>query len=504
MTGTKRWRKPALYSMLVVAVAALAVVAITGEFPRRVEAAGNSVAALNQLSDAFAQVSEDASPAVVFIRVEMETRGQRMPQGWQHPNIPNDLYDFFFSPRAPQRQAPQRQGPRGPQGRQAPRHVPYGQGTGFIFSEDGYIVTNHHVVGDADRIQVTLSDGREMEAELVGSDPKTEIAVIKVDEDNLPSVPLGDSDALRVGEWVLAIGNPFGLSHTVTAGIVSARGRGEVGITDYSDYIQTDAAINPGNSGGPLLNLEGKVVGMNTAIVSRSGGYMGIGLAIPINMVKFVADQLMENGEIRRGFLGVGIQNVTQDLADWFDLKDGKGVLISEVMEDSPAERAGIERDDIVVEFDGQPAEEVQSFRSRVASTTPGKRVPIVVIRGGKRVTKHVKIGTLDEETQRTARTPGGVKTDLGLSVQNLTDELAERFGYEGESGVIVSQVEPNSPAAAAGIETGMLIQEVNREAVRNTRDFEDALGNGERDAVLLLVSDGQFSRYVALKSEER
>ncbi|MCP4642630.1 MAG: Do family serine endopeptidase, partial [bacterium] len=364
-----------------------------------------------------------------------------------------------------------------------------------------YIVTNNHVV-DGGSVTVRLSDGREFDGEVVGADDQTDVAVIKVDATELPTLPLGDSDALEVGEWVMAIGSPFGLDHTVTAGIVSARGRGNVQLVDYADFIQTDAAINPGNSGGPLLNIRGEVVGMNTAIFSRSGGYMGIGFAIPINMVNYVESQLRDGGSITRGFLGVVIQNLTPKLAKWFDLEDGQGVLISEVSEDSPAERAGLKAQDVVVEFDGQPVTDSGTFRSRVASTAPGEKVDAVVLRNGKRVKKTIKIGTLEGETLAASNTPAAVKK-LGLTVQALTDEIAARFEYEGAKGVIVTAVEPGSAAAAERIRPGALIVEVNWKPVRNEAEFKAAIGKSDPEkGVLLRVREGEHSRLVALEME--
>jgi len=480
------------------AVVAICAAALAGG-PALAAAPAASVDHLNELSNAFAQVAEQASPAVVFVQVEKELRGGVVPQT-PFDMFPDDFLDRFFGRRWQRPQTPQAPQQRTPKG----RRVPMGQGTGFIISPDGYIVTNHHVVGEADRVRVKLADGREFDAETVGSDPQTEIALIKIDASGLPALALGDSDQLKVGEWVLAIGNPFGLSHTVTAGIVSAKGRGNVGITDYADFIQTDAAINPGNSGGPLLNLKGEAVGLNTAIFTRSGGYMGIGFAIPINMVRFVQEQLQDNGTITRGFLGVVIQNLTPELAEWFGIEEGKGVLIAEVSKDSPAEAAGLQRDDVIVEFDGQPVAEIGSFRSRVASTTPGTKAPLVVLRDGKRVKKTVKVGSLDSEAQVATLGSGSEDKKLGLTVQNLTDDIAERLGYKDESGVVVSDVEQGSVAANAGVKAGVLIKEVNRQAVRNTREFQDAVKNSEAGkTVLLLVVDGEYSHYVALRLEE-
>lgn len=503
------WRSLAL----AVFVAGAVVVGVTAWHTPATQAQ-DKTAILQDLSDGFAQLSEEASPAVVFIQVEKTMRpGGGGGGGYGNPfGLPDDFFDRFFGQGgqgAPWQQPRQQQQPQAP----APngKTVPYGQGSGFIISPDGYIITNHHVVAEADKIKVRLGDKSEYEAKVIGSDPNTEIALIKIDAKNLPTLPLGDSDKLRVGEWVVAIGNPFGLSHTVTSGIVSAKGRGNLGIVDsdkfFADFIQTDAAINPGNSGGPLLNLKGEVVGVNTAIFSQSGGYMGIGFAIPINMVKYIRDQLLDKGEISRGFLGVVIQDLTPDLGKWFDGGEGKGVLVAEVSEDSPAAKAGLKRDDIITKFDGHEVTDVQTFRSRVSTTKPGTDVELVLMRNGKEVTKDVTIGKLDEKTGAVVTKEGeveGVHAALGLTVQNLTDDLAGRLGYEHESGVVVSGVEPGSAAEQAGLKTGVLIQEVNRERVRNTKEFQEALKKGaDEKSVLLLVKDGQYSRYIALSVEE-
>jgi serine protease Do len=457
---------------------------------------------LEELSNAFANISEQASPAVVFIQVEKRIGADRGMSPYDM--FPEDFFRRFFGPDFP---GPQR-GPRG-RGRPAPeqdRMVPYGQGTGFIISKDGYIITNHHVVGDADSIEVKLNDGRSFKAELVGSDERTEIAVIKIDAKDLPTLPMGDSDQVRVGQWVVAIGNPFGLSNTVTAGIISARGRGNVGITEYADFIQTDAAINPGNSGGPLLDLEGRVIGVNTAIYSRSGGYMGIGFAIPINMVKSIKDQLIEKGTVARGYLGIGIQSLTPDLARWFGIEEQGGVLISSVEEGSPAERAGLKQNDVIISLNGKPAGEVGSFRSRIAATPPGNTVELEILRDGSKMTKSVTVGQLDEDRAVLARGGSSAQSrNIGLTVQNLSDELARRLGYTGLSGVVVTEVEPGSAAEQAGIESGDLIVEVNRQPVNNVKEFQEVVANSDASkGVLLLVTDGNLSRYVALRTDKK
>jgi serine protease Do len=482
--------KPAFMALSIVGIGMLSANVFTPS-----PALGAGKTALNELSDAFEGVSKEASPAVVAIMVEKKMAGALQgPQGMS----PDDMFERFFGPglRGPNQPDPRSQGRR-----RVP--VQRGQGSGFIISEDGYIITNNHVVGDKDvEVTVKLSDGHEHKAEVIGADPQTDVAVIKIDAKNLPTVKLGDSDDLRVGQWVLAIGSPFGLEHSVTAGIVSARGRGNVGIVDYSDFIQTDAAINPGNSGGPLLDLDGKVVGLNTAILSRSGGYMGVGFAIPSNMVEFIKDQLIDKGEIARGYLGVGIQQLTSDLAEALGIKEGEGVLIGDVKDGSPANEAGIEREDVVVEFDGRPTKEMRAFRSRVAATSPGKEVKIVVLRDGKRLTKTVKIGTLDLDAVASLGEPATLDK-LGIAVQDLTDEIADRLGYEGDGGVVVSKVVPGSPADGR-LKPGVVIEFVNRNPVESVAEFNQAIEESDPEKpVLLLVVDGEMSQYVTLRIED-
>ncbi|MBW1799314.1 MAG: DegQ family serine endoprotease [Deltaproteobacteria bacterium] len=444
---------------------------------------------LRETGKAFAAVARQASPAVVFIQVE-KTVTSRPEWGGPMP-FGDEFFRRFFGIPSPGRQQPQQQ----PQEQQ--RIV--GQGSGFIISADGYILTNNHVVGDADKVTVKLLDGREFRAKTIGADPHTDVAVIKIDAKNLPALPLGNSNALEVGEWVLAIGNPFGLSHTLTAGIVSAKGRTSLGITDFEDFIQTDAAINPGNSGGPLINLAGRAVGINTAIFSQSGGYMGIGFAIPINMAKNIRDQLIAHGSVTRGYLGIVIQDLTPALAKTFDVKDAKGVLISEVSQGSPAEQAGLKQGDVIIEFNGKPVEKVGPFRNQVALIAPGTTANMTVIRNGKSQSLPVKIGKLPGG-DLAARGPADVLEKLGFAVETLTGELAQRLGYQGETGVVVTQVASGSVAASAGIRPGALVKEVNRKQIHNVEEFVQALApTGGKGTILLLIREGRGSRYVAL-----
>jgi serine protease Do len=358
------------------------------------------------------------------------------------------------------------------------------------------------VVGDADKVSVKLLDGREFTAKTIGADPHSDVAVIKIDADDLPTLELGDSDAIDVGEWVVAIGNPFGLSHTLTVGVVSAKGRSSIGIADYENFIQTDAAINPGNSGGPLVDLDGKVVGMNTAIFSQSGGYMGIGFAIPINMAKSIKDQLIQTGSVVRGYLGIIIQELTPELAQSFGMKDQKGILVAQVSEDSPAEKAGLKQGDVIIEFNGKAVDQVGPFRNAVALEKPGAKENITILRNGSRKVLAVTIGMLPDKEVAVAGSPHNLKK-IGITVQDLTPMLARQFGLEDKKGVIITDVAPDSVAALANIKPGGIIQEVNRKAVHNTEEFKKALVQTPEDsAVLLLIKEGAYARYVALKTD--
>ncbi len=477
-------------------VISLLVLAI---FIQPLQAQESGIDSLRQTGKAFASVAKKVSPAVVFIQVEVATQNSpamefSSPFGGNSP-FDEEFFRRFFGPSFPGQQGQPHQTP--------PRRHTMGQGSGFIVSTDGYILTNNHVVGDADKITVKLQDGREFTAKTIGTDPHSDVALIKIDAKGLPVLTLGDSDALEVGEWVVAIGNPFGLSHTLTVGVVSAKGRSSVGLADYENFIQTDAAINPGNSGGPLVDLDGQVVGMNTAIFSRSGGYMGIGFAIPINMIKSIKQQLVESGSVTRGYLGIIIQDLTPDLAKSFGLDLHKGVLIAEVSKNSPAEKAGLKQGDVIIRFDGKPVERVGPFRNRVALNAPGSSKPITILRKGVQQTLSVTIGKLPEGEQQASSSAPQTLEKLGLAVQTLTPDLARQFDLEDNKGVVVTQVKQGSVAAMAGIRPGTIIQEVNRTAVRNAKEFLQAVAKSPKgDAILLLIREGRYSRFVALKVE--
>jgi serine protease Do len=445
-------------------------------------------------SKARAAIVKAISPAVVHISVEKSVKSD----GQQLPEMFNDeFFRRFFQPRlpTPPREFRQR-----------------GLGTGSIVSPDGYILTNNHVVADADKITVKLPDGRELEAKLIGADPPTDLAVIQVQGKNLPIIKLGDSDDLDVGESVIAIGNPFGLEQTVTAGIVSAKGRSEVGLTDYEDFIQTDASINPGNSGGPLVNLRGDIVGINTAIYSRSGGNQGIGFAIPVNMARTIMKDLIAGGRVVRGFLGVVIQDVTQELASALNVEVNGGVLVSNVGPDTPAGKAGIKQGDLIVTFNGRPTKSSNALRNAVAATKPGAKIPVELVRDGKRSTVQV---TIQEQPKDMSAAIGGVQRPgeegepegpateelLGMTLQPLTPDVAEQLGYKGFTGLVVTHVTQDSPAAEARLREGVLIMQANRRPVRTVAEFKavvDSVPSGGH--ILLFVRLGEFNRFLGIR----
>ena len=449
---------------------------------------GSALATASDTPGAFTGVAKKVIPTVVFIKVEQTIEATGTPFQYNNPFdlFEDDMFRHFF-------------GHRFPQMRPSEKYKQTGLGSGFIISKEGYILTNHHVVGEADKIVVTLKDGREFEAKVIGSDPKSDVALIQIKgAKDLPVLPLGDSESLEIGEWVMAVGNPFGLSQTLTVGVVSAKGRTSVGITDYEDFIQTDAAINPGNSGGPLINMRGEAIGINSAIFSKSGGYMGIGFAIPINMVKVIKEQIIVHGKVDRGYLGVGIQDLSKELVDSFDLdKDTEGVLISQVYKNSPAQKYGLKRGDVLIEMDGKPVKDVGHFRNMIAMTMPKTDIDLTVIRKGKRKDLKVKLGSIDD-----AKTGDLAQNDImdkiGIAVQNLNEDLANQFGYREIEGVLISSVKPGSPSAFAGLRPGMVIVEANRESVRNVSDLINALNvSSTSKKVLFLVKGRQGSRYI-------
>ncbi|NWG39699.1 MAG: DegQ family serine endoprotease [Hydrogenophilaceae bacterium] len=442
---------------------------------------------LRQTGKAFSAVAKKVAPAVVFIQVEgrVEAGDNGSADAWP---FQDDLFRRFFGEDFAGLSQPRQKKPR--------RSI--GQGSGFVFAASGdvaYILTNSHVVENAERIRVKFQDGREYEARVQGTDPKSDVAVLKIAARGISTLRWGDSSRLEVGEWVVAMGNPFGLSNTLTTGVVSAKGRTSLGINDYEDFIQTDAAINPGNSGGPLLNLDGEVVGMNTAIFSRSGGYMGVGFAIPSNLARTIADQLAASGQVKRGYIGLTVQPLTQEIADALKLKSHQGVLVSEVQDGSPAQRAGLRVGDVLTTFDGTQLSDGGQYRNRASLAKPGSRVTLGVIREGREIEIPVKVELLDEEAIQRAE----AFEALGILVRGLTVEEARRLKLA--RAVVVTAVSAQSLAKMAGIVPGTLILEVNRQPVGNAEEFSAALAKGEANgSVVLRISENGRSRYLTLR----
>ena len=422
----------------------------------------------------FTDLAKTMKPSVINIRSTKLVKHQG--RGFRAPFAPRSPFRDFFGDEFFERFF----------GEMPPREIPQNSlGSGFIIDEEGYILTNNHVIEKADKIKVRLSDEQEFDAEVVGRDPKTDIALIKIESTkSLQPVTMGDSDKLQVGEWLIAIGNPFGLEHTVTAGIVSAKGR-VIGSGPYDDFIQTDASINPGNSGGPLINMRGEVVGINTAIIA---GGQGIGFAIPINMAKQILPQLKEKGEVTRGWLGVMIQQVTPELAKQFGLEKSEGALVARVIEDSPAEKAGIKREDIIIEFDRKKIHKMTELPRIAANTPVGKQVEVKVIRQGREKTLNVVVSELKEEKVAKA---GEFTTEkeLGLTVQDLTPEIAKHLGISEKAGVLVSEVKAGSPAHEAGIRRGDIIKEIARQPIEDLKGYRQHMAKlkGKKEILMLI-----------------
>ncbi|HEY6367497.1 MAG TPA: DegQ family serine endoprotease [Candidatus Binatia bacterium] len=449
------------------------------------EAGNSELRSPGELPD-FVALAKKMKPVVVNISTTQvgEARGQQefgSPFGEDDPF--NDFWKRFFGgpmPRGPQRQR--------------------SLGSGFVIDADGSILTNNHVVENAQKIVVKLSDDQEYEAKVVGRDPKTDIAIIKINaKTGLTVASLGDSDNLEVGEWVMAIGNPFGLDSTVTSGIVSAKGR-HIGQGPYDNFIQTDASINPGNSGGPLLNLRGEVIGINTAIFSRSGGNIGIGFAIPINLVKELLPQLRGKGKVTRGYLGVLIQKVTPEIAESLGIDKARGALVANVSKDGPAEKAGVKVGDVIVEFDGKEIKESGDLPIVVARTPVDRKVRMKVLRDKKDLQLTVTVGELkDEEVVASAPEKG----ELGMTVQKLTPQMAESLGLDRADGVVVSAVDPGSAADEAGIRRGDVILEIDRKPIRSLDEYKKAVaGTRKGKGVLFLVRRGESTLFLALKPQ--
>src|SRR4029079_4698918 len=402
-------------------------------------------------ANGFTDVAKAVNPAVVNITTVI---GEKISGRAGENELRDRMEEFFGGPNGPF--GPKFRGPQGPQGPmdpRSPRGFHGGQGSGVIVSPDGYVLTNNHVIDGAREVTVTLPDKREFQGKIVGADPKTDLAVVKIDAKNLPAVPWGDASKLQVGEYVLAVGNPFGLNSTVTLGIVSALGRGRMGITQYEDFIQTDAAINPGNSGGALVNTRGELVGINTAIFSQTGGYQGVGFAVPTSMSKPIYESLVKNGKVVRGFLGVSIQDLTQDLAKSFDIKDAKGALVRDVKDEGPADQAGLKQGDIIRMYQGSPIDDAAALQRQVTKTAVGSKVTIRVIHDGHEKDLSVTIGEQPDTTKIAKAETGETEYAFaGVAVQDLDRDTAKELGVKGKAqGVVVTAVEPDSGAEKAG-----------------------------------------------------
>jgi serine protease Do len=442
----------------------------------------------------FADLAEKLSPTVVNIYTTQTIEVSSSPHQFFFPDdmeIPEPFKRFFGMPERPE-QAPKREMKR------------TSLGSGVIVTADGYILTNNHVVEDADEINVTLYTFEEYEAKIVGRDPRSDLALIKIEpEIDLQYVTFGDSEKLRVGEWVLAIGNPFGLQQTVTSGIISAKGR-SINDQSYGNFIQTDASINPGNSGGPLFNLQGEMVGVNTAIFSRTGGNIGIGFAIPVNMAKNVFAQLKESGKVTRGWLGVMIQQVTPDLAENFGLDRPIGALVGQVIPDSPADKAGVKAGDVIIEYNGKEVSQMSMLPALVANTDVGSKARVVLIRDGQKQNITIEIGKLEDEEPVIADAETGTSKKLGITVQELTPKLAESLGIDETQGLIVTNISSDSAAAEAGILRGDIILEINREKIESIGQYKNALRVAqEKKSILMLIKRDEHTRFVVIELKD-
>lgn len=439
----------------------------------------------------FTDVAKAVTPAVVNITTSgsdmvSDTRGSRDRR--------EEFFGSPFGPFGPRRFGP----PMEPRERRGG-----GQGSGVIVSTDGYVLTNNHVIADAKIVTVTLPDKREFKGRIVGTDPKTDIAVVKIDGDRLPTIPWGDSSRLQVGEYVLAIGNPFGLSSTVTLGIVSALGRGHMGITQYEDFIQTDAAINPGNSGGALVNTKGELIGINTAIFSQTGGYQGVGFAVPTGMSKPIYESLVKTGKVVRGYLGIGIQDLNQNLAKSFNLKGSNGAIVTDVKEDGPAEKAGLKQGDVIISYEGATIDDAVTLQRLVTRSTVGSQATVKVVRDGQEKDLRITIGELPENPQIAKVDSSSTEQPLaGLAVQELDRETAQELGIKGKlQGVLVTDVEPDSEAERSGLMPGDVIREINRKPVTSLKDYERAASDLKKGQnVLVLINRRGASLYLSAK----
>ena len=442
----------------------------------------SSIEILDAISNAFADVAEKVNPSVVTISTKTVIKNK---QGSPFNEFfGDDFFKRFFNM------------PGGPQG----EYVQQGLGSGVIIKENGVILTNNHVIDDADDIFVSLMDDNELKATVLGKDSNTDLAVIKIDAEDLPAIKMGDSEALRVGQWVLAIGSPLQseLAHTVTAGIVSAKGRSGVGLSAFQDYIQTDAAINPGNSGGPLVNLKGELVGINTAIATRTGGNMGIGFAIPSKLAEKVTSDILEKGRVIRGWLGVGIQNISPDLAKNFNIDKSEGVIVTEIMKDSPAEKAGIKVEDIILAINSEKIKNVTQLTTKIGSTDPGTKINLKILRGGDEKTISITIGEFPADEPQAKAEKKSIQ-NLGFSVSDLTPAIQRQYDISDDEGIVITRVDQTSDAYRAGLREGDLILKLNRKSVNSSDEFYNALQEVESDQpIALYIKRGDQKLFVA------
>lgn len=491
---------PALVGALIAGGAAVALSQEFGKKPEGEHASitlpldENSVPRDTLPRGSYAPVVQKVAPAVV--KIETTTVVKNTPENF--PGFNDPFWQQFFGRQF---------GQILPQGPETLRQ--HGLGSGVIVTKDGYILTNNHVVDGANEVKVTMTDGREFTAKVIGRDPKTDIAVVKIPANNLPTVPLADSDKVEVGDVVLAIGNPFGVGQTVTKGIVSATGRTGMGIEQYEDFIQTDAAINPGNSGGALVDIDGRLIGINTAIMSRSGGSQGVGFAVPSDIARDVMQNLVAYGHVTRGYLGVGIQNVTPDLAGEFDLKEATGALVTEVTPDSPAAKAGFQDGDIVLKFDGKKVVNSSHLQLAVADTKPGTTVPVEVLRNGSRKTLKATVEQLPG-TEQLAKNDSDNGKDTGslngVGVADLDPQVRREFNIpKNVTGAVITQVDPSSASADAGLKPGDVIEDINHHAVKNADQAVSLTEKSTPDkrTLLRIWADGGSHYVVVDESKE-
>jgi serine protease Do len=442
---------------------------------------------LEQTSKAFTQIAKKTMPSVVFIKAEYSQNSSSEGNENYFDYFSDEFFRRFFGhPNRPNRKKAEPQ---------------VSGGSGFIVSEDGYILTNLHVIKDADKITIILNNGDEYEAKVIGTDSRTDLAVVKIDEKKtFPFLNFGNSNDLDIGEWVVAIGNPFALQSSLTVGVVSAKKRQNLRITDSDDFIQTDAAINPGNSGGPLLNLNAEVIGVNTAMISRTGGYNGIGLAIPSHMAKHVMEQIIKTGSVKRGYIGVYLQEVDKEIAEAFNLDTTNGVLIAEITKDSPAAKAGLKQGDIIISYNNTPVKSMNNFRNKISLLKPDTKIALKVLRNGKEKSFKLKLEASPDEKIETKES-----SKLGIEVteiKNMSSEDLKKYRYNTKTeGLFISSVKRNSLASKAGLKKGMLILQINQKKTKTASDFYDAIKETEkRKQILLLIRYQSVTRFLTIR----